>query len=248
MIYKKIDLDKLIIYDLETIKNLFVGNFYDYKSGSKKTFTFYNSEEYKEQPFEFWKFLRNCINSGYTLVGFNVLGFDGQILDEFYNACLSTNSDKLYDFPIEYIIDKIYAKAQSLINLQNDDDKYKYLVTESNLFIPHIDLFKQLHYDRPAKATSLKWVEFSMNYHTIQEMPIPHDEDVIKDDIQQVIEYCWNDVLATAEFFNKVKFETDVRLSLSKEYNLDLINASEPKMVREIFGKFLCEEMKLTYP
>lgn len=246
MVYKKIDLDKVIIYDLETLKNCFVGNFLDFKTGAKKTYTFFNDKKYEDQPFEFWKFLRSCVNNGYTFLGYNVLGFDGQILDEFYNSCCGNGQDPLYEFDTEYIIDSIYNKAQHIISLQNDDEKYKYMVSESKMFIPHIDLYKLMHYDRPAKATSLKWIQFSMCYPKIQEMPIAHDEDISIDDIEQVVDYCWNDVDSTLEFYKKVKYEVETRHDLSKEFNLDIVNASEPKMVREIFGKFLCEEMKVT--
>lgn len=87
-----------------------------------------------------------------------------------------------------------------------------------------------------------------MNYPTIQEMPIGHDQVITKDQIDEVVEYCWNDVDSTEQFFKLIKYETEVRLALSVEYDKNLINASEPRMAREIFGKFLCEQMKITYP
>lgn len=244
--YKNIDLEKLIIYDIETLKNCFVCNCLDYKTKKKKSFVFYNSQNYYNQPLEFLRFLRSCIRNGYTFLGFNVLNFDSQILHEYYDWC-SQKRDPLHEFSIDYIITQLYNKAQDLIALQDDKERFKALVPETKLFAPHIDLYKQLHYDRPAKATSLKWVEFTMQYPTIEEMPIEHDEEIKEEDIEKVVNYCWNDVLATTEFFERVKFETDVRLNLSKEYDLNLINCSEPRMVREIFGKFLCEDMKISY-
>lgn len=241
----KLDLKKLIIYDIETLANCYVGNFYDYATGGKKTFIFYNDKKYAEEPLNFFKFLKSCVNRGYTFLGFNVLGFDAQILHDFYESC---QNDELYNFKLSDIIASIYNKAQAIIECQNDRNKlYEITTPEYKLFAPHIDLYKQLHYDSVAKKTSLKWLEFTMRYHTIEEMPIHHSTNITLDDIQTVVDYCWNDVLATVQFFEKVKFETETRKALCEEFDLPLINSSEPDMVRKIFGKFLSEEMGITY-
>lgn len=244
--YKKINLDKLIIYDIETICNCFIVCFKDYKTQKKKEFVIFDSKKYDNSVVELFNFIKTCIKHNYTFVGFNNLGFDAQVLTYFYEWCCEKR-DPLINFTNDFVVEKIYQKAQKLISIQDSLEKFKYLNKEEDLFSPQIDLFKQHHYDRPQKATSLKWVQFSMNYPTIEEMPIPHDRPVEENQIPMILEYCWNDVDSTMTFFEKAKFETDVRLQLSKEYKLNLVNASEPKMVREIFGKFLCQEMGINY-
>lgn len=242
----KIDLDKLVIHDIETFKGLFVACFIDYKTKKRKEFIFFDSPEYAEQPFEMFKFMRSCDRSGYSFLGFNNLNFDSQVLDYFYSWC-SQKQDPLYEFPAEYIILHLYTKAQELINVQDSFEKYKILKSENKLFVPQIDVFKQQHYDRPQKATSLKWLQFTMRLPDIEEMPVEHDAIIEKEDIEKIVKYCWHDVDSTLEFFERIKFETELRLELGKEYNLHLVNASEPRMVREIFGKFLCKQMDITY-
>lgn len=241
--YKKINLDKLIIYDIETLINCFIICCRDFKSGAKKEFIIFNDKEYDDQPLQLLKFLRTCVRNGYTFVGFNNVGFDGQVMDYYYNWCLE-KQDPLHEFESSFIIDKLYEKAQELINLPKDES-FKHLVSEYDLFSPQIDIFKQLHYER--KRTSLKWVQFSMQYPNIEEMPIPHDEIINKEQVKDVLEYCWNDVDSTYTFFTKVKFETDVRIAMSKQYKVDIINASEPRMVREIFATFLTKQMGISY-
>jgi hypothetical protein len=86
-----------------------------------------------------------------------------------------------------------------------------------------------------------------MRFDNIETMPIHHDTIVTHDMVDSIIKYNGNDVDATAEFFKRVKFETDLRIKLSDEYDLNLMNASEPKLAREIFGKFLSEEMGIPY-
>lgn len=242
----KINLNKLIVYDIETLVNCFIICCKDYKTGSKKEFIIYNDKQFDNQPVELLRFMKNSIKAGYTFVGFNNLGFDAQVLTYFYEWA-TQKRDPLINFENDFIITALYDKAQSIIQLQDSPDKFKNLYSEQDLFAPQIDIFKQLHYDRPQKATSLKWVQFSMRYPTIEEMPIGHDEKISKEDINTVLEYCWNDVDSTFEFFNKVKFETELRIQLGEEYQVDITNASEPKMVRDIFGKFLCKEMDLPY-
>lgn len=238
--YKKIDLDKLIIYDIETLKYSFIANFRDYKTGTKKEFIIFNDEEYKEQPEKLIKFIRNCVRNGYTFLGFNNIGFDAQIIDFIINDL------KVKELSLKESIDKIYEESQRIINLP-EFERFKSLISEKNLFAPQIDLYKQLHYDRPAKATSLKWCQFSMQYPNIEEMPISHDQEFGKEKIAEILSYCWNDVDSTLALFEKVKYETEVRIGMSREYGINLINASEPRMVREIFATFLTKEMGISY-
>lgn len=242
-----IDLNKLVVVDIETLHNAFILCARDVKTGSKKEFIIYNDKDYEDQAAKLFTFLKNCEKNNYAFVTFNGLGFDMQVLHYFYDWC-SDNQDPLYQFENQYIVEKLYEKAQAVISLQeNEEEKFKYLVPEKELFLQTVDLFKQLHYDGAAKRTSLKWVEFSMQYPTIQDMPISHEEDIVKQDIPTILEYCWNDVDATFEFFNRVRFETELRKQLSENYKINLINASEPRMARDIFGKILSKEMGITY-
>lgn len=246
MNYKDINLEKLIVYDIETLVNTFIVCCRDFKTGKKKQFVLFNDKQYEDEAMALYKFLRTCVRTGYSFVGFNNLGFDAQVIHEYYDWC-QQKQDPLYNFTNDFIISEMYKKAQQLINCQDEQEKFSLLVRETDLFAPQIDMYKQLHYDRPAKATSLKWIQFSMRYPTIEEMPIPHDQPLEKNEVDSVIEYCWNDVDSTFEFFTRLQAETKIRLALSIEYDRNLINASEPKMAREIFGKFLCEELKIPY-
>lgn len=248
MTYKDISFDRLIIHDIETISNLFIVNCTDYKTGKKKQFVIFKDKKFEGQALELFKFLRNCVKANYTFVGFNNLGFDSQVLHYFFEWC-SAKQDPLYDEDNEFIAQEMYKKAQQIIGLQNksNEEKFDVLVPERNLFACQIDLYKQLHYDRPAKATSLKWIQFSTCYPIIEEMPINHAEIVTIDDVDFVVDYCWNDVDTTLDFFNKMRKESELRIALSNDYELPLVNASEPKMARDIFAKFLCPQLGITY-
>ena len=228
---------KYVIYDIETLRNCITFCFLDYETRKKKSFVFYNDITPVE---ELLKFLRGLYKHDYYLVGFNNLYFDAQIIEHFIDIA----KDK--SLTIEEIISSLYNKAQFLIKL-TDEEKWRSTVHESRLTLKNIDLYKQKHYDRPQKATSLKWLEFTMRRRVIKEMPISHDTLVTEEQIPIILDYNWEDVDATCEFLEKIMFETTLRFSLSDKFNLKLLNAPEPRIAREIFGKFLSEEMKIKY-
>lgn len=231
---------RYVVYDIETLKNCITFCFLDYETKKKKSFVLFDDVE---EFYELVKFLKRIKNNKYWLVGFNCNAFDNQIIEELLKIASGLATT---DFTIEGIVKLLYDKAQHIIHLP-DEQKFKELIPEWRFTIPHIDLYKQKHYDRPQKATSLKWLQFTMRCANVQEMPIDHDELITKEQIPSILGYNWNDVESTADFFSLIMFETDLRLTLSEKYQLNLVNASEPKMVREIFGKLLSETMKIPY-
>jgi hypothetical protein len=233
---------KYVVYDLETLKHLSTGCFYDLTTKKKKEFVIYDDPE---QLKAFLLFLKALNKNDYILVGFNNLGFDSQILEYMIGE-----SEKwlVCGFDAQTIVSLIHEKAQHIISLQNSTEKFLHLVPEWKMTIPQIDLFRQKHYDGKAKqGTSLKWIQFTMRYPTVEEMPIHHEDDISKEDIPNILKYNWNDVDSTATFFEKNKFETEIRHYLSEKYNVNLINASEPRIAKLLFGKFLSDEMDISF-
>jgi hypothetical protein len=231
---------KLAVYDIETLSNLITFCFLDLESNKKREFVLYDSDT-TDTIEPLYKFLSSLIKHKYHLVGFNNIDFDAQILEFVLDNYDDWNMNRE---SISTIISAIYNKAQSIINLP-DDTRFKTLKPEYKLAIPQIDLFKQKHYNRPAKATSLKWLQFTMRYPHVEDMPIPHGTVVSQEDIAQVLKYNWNDVDSTAAFFNKIRFETDLRVTLSEKYKQNLLNAAEPKLARNIFAGLLAQRMDI---
>jgi len=225
---------KYVIYDIETLKECFTFCFLDYETKKRKQFIIHKT---KNEFNELIDFIVRLKQHNYYFVGFNNLAFDGQILQYLFK------NKTFRKAPVELVLKESYKFVQDLIALQNRDDKYQHVVAEKNLIFPQIDLFKQKHYDGTAKrGTSLKWIEFTIGFDNIQEMPIHHSACVDQEDIDLILSYNWNDVEATTKFFELIKFETDLRINLSNEYDINLLNASEPRLAKEIFAKFLSEE------
>jgi hypothetical protein len=229
---------RYLIYDLETFSNCFTAFFKDFKTGKKKAFIIHESQNDLR---ELMKFLRAVYANGYWLVGFNCIGFDAQILEyifRHYRRFKKMNGD--------HISRELYQESQRIINLDRRD-RHLHLIQEWNLTIPHLDIFKFKHYEGAQKSCSLKWLEFTMRFNNIESMPFEHYHEVLWDEIDIVLRYNENDVNATERAFELNMYEVDLRFKLSEEYNLPLMNASEPKLSREIFGHLLADKMNISY-
>ncbi len=230
--------ERYTVFDLETPISMFSAGFKDYATKQRKNFVI---SEKQNDFIALMKFLRAINRYNYTLIGYNCIGFDGQILEYMF-----ANYGYLRTLSPKKLIEVLYELSQDIINIP-DEEKFSRLLPEWKLGLTYIDLLKQCHYDSPAKRTSLKWLQFTMRYPNIESMPIAHNEIFGVERVPEVLSYMDNDVDSTLEFFERVKFETDLRKQLSAEYGLNLLNASEPRMARDIFGKFLSDAMGIPY-
>jgi hypothetical protein len=85
-----------------------------------------------------------------------------------------------------------------------------------------------------------------MNWSNVQDMPIPHYHIVENSEVEDILKYNLNDVLSTWEFYKKSKEQVSMRIALSKEYNLSLMNANAPKIGAEIFASIISNEMNIS--
>lgn len=224
----------LKVYDIETLCNCFLIVLKDVNTRKIKKFFIHESlNQYKDIINE----IRQAQFNKETWIGFNNVAFDGQIITfmlEKYNL--------LKDLDANEITDIIYKKVQKIINIP-DEERHKILKPEWELCIPQIDLYKQKNYHNRNKRTSLKWLQFTMRRGNIIEMPLPHNKPVNENSLQEILDYCISDVESTYDFYILNKYETELREVLSKEYRINLMNSSEPNLVKRIFGKLLSEDM-----
>jgi hypothetical protein len=202
---------KTWIYDLEQFPNLHTATFKDIKSDTVKTFVLHKS---KNQLKEYIRFLKTECK---YLIGFNNINYDypllHYILKNEYKLLKSNKPEKL-----------LYLTSQEIIKSKYSSIKDKYVI------IPQIDLFRINNYQNKNKSTSLKWIEFSLRWNNVQDLPYRYDDEIDEENIQLVLDYNLNDVLATEMFFNYCKPQIDLRLSLGKKYDLNLLNESDTSM------------------
>jgi hypothetical protein len=106
---------------------------------------------------------------------------------------------------------------------------------------------------------SLKRLEFEMDLENIEEMPIHHTKtNMTKEEVELTIDYCYNDVDATYEFFKVTLGETDhplykgdnrieLRQDIEEEFGIPCLNYSDSKIGDEMIKKYYCSEKGIDY-
>jgi hypothetical protein len=231
--------------DYETIVNCFVAVFTDYTSDERRVFVINRG---RNEFDEFVNFLQESRECGDWHLGYNNLQFDAQISE--YVLQYHEHIKHAFEDADE-ITNCIYRYAQEVINKSSRGEFLDY--PEFRLTIPCVDIFKLNHWDSNAKRASLKWIQFSMDWENVEEMPHPHYEPVVDDGtLDDVVNYCINDVDSTKSIFNYknakgekvMASQINLRSELSKTYGLKLYSASEPRISKEIFLHFLSDKLR----
>lgn len=224
------------VMDYETLKNCFVGVFKHYKTNTYKTFVIH---KLKDDSVEFIKFLKENIKNKEWHISFNGLAFDAQVTHKILKYHKHWKG-----MDAEAITEDIYGFAQDAITRSNNRDFQEF--PEWHMKIPQIDVFKLNHWDNPARRSSLKWIEYTMDWDNILDMPIHHESEInTQKELDTIITYCINDVDATHEIYNRSKSLLGLRLNLTEEYNINLVNASEPRISKELFSYYLSKELNI---
>lgn len=221
------------VHDYETLINLFGAVFQHYKTEETKVFVVHRL---RNDIVELVKFLNHNKENKEWHISYNGLNFDAQItqyiLDYQEDLVVSDATD---------IAHKIYNFAQSVIEKTSNGEFPPY--APHQLSINQVDVFKLNHWDNPAKRSSLKWIQYSMDWFNIQEMPIHHSTYIrTQAQIDQIMQYCINDVRSSKKIMELSKSQINLRGSLSKEYGINLYSASEPKIAKELFLMFLSKK------
>jgi hypothetical protein len=220
------------VMDYETLNNCFVAVFEDIKTEHREIFVCHES---RNDIVELVTFLLRNKSLEEWHVSFNGLAFDSQITEH-----ILINADQLIEQDGHTIARFLYSKAQSVIQRTNDGEFAEFSPRE--LSIKQIDVFKLNHWDNNAKRSSLKWIQYTMDWKNIIDMPIHHTTKVDASVIDSIINYCINDVRSTKQIMHLSKSQIELRRNLTQEYNIDLFSASEPRISKELFLHFLSKQ------
>ena len=224
------------VIDYETLANCFTGVFEHYKTQETEIFVVHDLQNDLNRLIDFLKL--NITNKEWH-ISYNGLAFDGQvthyILDNYKNWLELSGCE---------IAAIIYLYAQRCIQKSNNKEFADY--PQWKMDINQIDVFKMHHWDNPAKRSSLKWIQYSMDWQNILDMPIHHETEITtQEEIDIILEYCVNDVKSTKEIYNRAKSQIGLRKELTKTYGINLFSASEPRISKELFGYYLTQKLNI---
>lgn len=225
------------VHDYETLRDCFVAVFEEYKTEERRIFVICR---FRNDLPRLLKFLQQNVDNKEWHISFNGLKFDAQITEfiiRFHKTLLKLTGDR--------VAHRIYEKAQDCIARSNMNEWQEY--GEQNMAIKQIDIFSLNHWDSPAKSASLKWVQFTTDWHNIQDMPIDHTASITtEDELRTVVRYCINDVSATKYIaMEKCKKLIELRGTLTQKFGVRLYSASEPKISKELFLLFLSTKLDI---
>lgn len=179
------------------------------------------------ETFSFWhdkrghtaKLEKMLLDDRYTWISFNGVNFDAPLI-----AAAVMGHDET----------DLKVIAQGIIDEQKRSwQTYK----EYNLdFIDfdHIDLIETA----PGVMISLKTYAGRMAYPSMVDMPFHHDDEIDTLAKRKILEkYCLNDLGVTAELFNRLRTEIDLRIEMGAEYGMDFRSKSDAQVAEAILKK-----------
>lgn len=218
-------------YDLEQLGNLHTATFISIDKSEKHVFVIHETRDDREAYMAF------LLQPDLKLVGFNCNRYDYQILhrlitSRFLPIFTRGSSKQLSEW--------LYEVGEGIIR---DDERP---VPEWKFLIPHRDLFLVHHYNNKSRATSLKHLEVAMKMNNVQDMPYdPGDFINTIEEVNEILDYNENDVLATIEFYNRSQDEISMRRDVGRLFGLNIMNASDPKIGQEIILKEVAKKKGL---
>lgn len=233
--------DNNIIFDIETMQECFIVVCMRPEQ-TPKSFTV---SKWHNQLDAFVKYTEE--NKDVYWVGYNNLRFDAQVVE-----WILRNYHNWHELSGLDICARIAQKAQDVIHDANYDVFPEY--REHELSLKQMDLFKIHHYDNKNRRVSLKRLEFEMDLENIEEMPIHHTKtNMTREEVYQSLQYCFNDVDATYEFYKVTLGETNhplykdnnqiqLRNDIQEEFGIPCLNYSDSKIGDEMIKKYYCEE------
>ena len=224
------------IMDYETLSNCFVAVFKHYKTDETHIFSVCLLQN---DYVKFTEFLKENVENNEWHISYNGLAFDAQVTHN-----IIKNHDNLILMEGEEIAEEIYGYAQEAIKRSNNREFQEF--PEWHMTVKQIDLYKLNHWDNPAKMSSLKWIEYTMDWNNILDMPIHHETKIAtQKQLDIIVDYCINDVAATKEIFIRSKPLIKLRKNLTDQYDINLYSASEPRISKELFAYYLSKELKI---
>jgi len=212
------------IYDIETLSNCFTYSAVDRDSDNIVKFVIWKE---RNDLYDLLVHLTNVKGQ----IAFNNINFDYPIMHY-----IIKEREKLIQMDGDKIAKLIYKKAQSVISQEYS------AIKETEVIIPQLDLFRIWHMDNKARMTSLKKIMINMRYENVQDMPYPHDYKITSSsEVQEILDYNINDILATKEFYIKTVDKLELRKGLQTKYGLDCLNFPDSKIGEQLMLKLYCE-------
>lgn len=226
-----------IIYDLESYKNIFT---YCGVNADGTDIKVFEISDRKNETKELLKELRRLVVQKKSLVGFNNVGFDYNLIHYIIEEAKKAKSKGV---ELKLSARKLYNQTEKIINSYRGDG-FGMKVREEEMVIPQIDLYLINHFDNKAKSTSLKTLEVNMRSENVEDLPFTVGTKLNDEEKDILIQYNKHDVLQTLKFYNHCVDMIKLRYDLTEKYGFNCLNLNDSK----IGGKFFMSKIEKENP
>ncbi len=222
------------VFDIESIPALFLIVFKDLET---KVLDIFEISEYKDQRKELYNYLVKLNREGITLIGYNNIGFDYPILHFYLRNVRKWKGS---------ITEILFKEVSRVIG-----EKSKWKIKIKKPLIKQIDLMSINTFDNSARSTSLDKLKFVFRRDTIStlDLSLLTATSISKEKIEELTQYCIDDVDTTEELWYKSTKPLSVRNALPKHlkdfYNYNDVQLGENSLLREYCMKTGAEEMEV---
>lgn len=199
-------------FDIEVFQNFFSATFVNIETKDVMTFIIWKKQNERDALLSF-------LRESPFLVSYNGISYDLPILRYIINhKGKNINSD-------------IYKLSHRLISdsSRRDEDIMALRYPREEDFI-HLDLMSMLAFNKT--GVGLKQCSVNLQWHRIQDLPLPYDHVVREEDVPLIMDYNLNDVLITIKLYES-KDVAEARLlreSLVGQFGNRILSASKSTM------------------
>ena len=172
-----------------------------------------------------WDFMNRLSQNGCIMLGFNNEHYDYPLIHTGHAHIAGKGIVTPYE---------LYQKSQAIFEADRGD--WSQNVAPWDRLIEQIDVFKIMHFDNFARATSLKALQIAMRSKTVEDLPIPPGTIIDEPDIDRLlIPYMCHDISETIKFAKIIEPDIKFRRQLSNSSDIDMMNFNDTRIGKQTF-------------
>lgn len=227
----------VFVYDIEVFPNVFLCTCKNTESGKYHIFEISERKNQSELLYEF--FFKGRHPRAPMFCGYNNMGYDDIVIMYFLEWC---HEYKIWtDFL--YSISRFSSNLIKYSNERPEGDNPFALYIKNKCFFS-MDLMKMLFPSR--KRVNLKFLQIIMGYPDVLEFDGDFRKPLPADRIDDAIKYNINDVDSTEQLLNISKEDIELRLFIEKEWNINCLSMSRPRLAEEYLAKECMKIMNIS--
>lgn len=218
---------KIYVYDVEVFRNVFHCTLLDTETEELIKFECSSRKNNIEDMCNFF------LKEDAYFCGYNNIHYDNPII----NYCIEFFSNSKYTH--ERICLSIFNLSNIITKDKDNIDRWKRWKYAKNF--KTLDLLTMLY--SKALRVSLKEMEVTMMYKNVQEFNLDWNKNLQEEDIDSMIDYNINDVMATYELLKRCEKDIQLRINIENQYNINCLSVDGVNIGMQILAE---EYMKKT--